>query len=62
MTAKVQFRPKTAIEHDQKVSEPHLKCEKMDIVDSSKADALTTEFDANLTVLRVTSTLVVNRI
>ena len=44
----------------QKVTEPNLKYERVEIGDSGNTKALSADFIANLTVFSSTSTLVVN--
>ena len=50
------------VERVQKVTELNLKCDKMELGDSSKAKTVSTEFDADLTVFHGISTLVVDTI
>ena len=53
---------KTVVEHIQKVTEPNLVCDRMELGDLSQAKTLSTEFDANLTTFHGISSLVVDKI
>ena len=50
------------VELVQKVTELNLKCNKMELGDSSQPKTLSTEFDANLTTFHGISSLVVDTI